>query len=65
MSENPSEEPLPESRRKEIFLALVETQDQHVPVGQSLKVVAARFGVTEEQVKQIEREGLDKEWPPL
>ena len=29
------------------------------------KVVAGSFGVSEKQVKQIEEEGLDHEWPPL
>jgi hypothetical protein len=56
---------LPEARRKEIFLALVEAQDQEMPVDVSRKVVAERFGVSEDQVRQIEREGLDNDWPPL
>ena len=55
----------PEPRRREIFQALVETQDQEVGVVRSRKVVADRFGVSEKQVKQIEDEGLDHEWPPL
>jgi hypothetical protein len=58
-------EPLPEALRKEIFLALVGAQDQEMPVDVSRKVVAARFGVSEGQVRQIEREGLDNDWPPL
>ena len=56
---------MPEERRKEIFLALVETQDQQVGVSQSRKVIADRFAVSEELVRQIEREGLDRQWPPL
>jgi len=59
------EEVLPEPRRMEIFLALVETQDQDVGVARSRQLVANRFGVSEEQVKRIEQEGLDNEWPPL
>jgi hypothetical protein len=58
-------ETLPEARRKEIFLALVDAQDTEMPVDVSRKVVAERFGVSEDQVRQIEREGLDNEWPPL
>jgi len=54
-----------EARRKEIFLALVEVQDQDVGVVRSRQVVAQRFGVSEQQVRQIEQEGLDQEWPPL
>jgi hypothetical protein len=55
----------PEARRMEIFQALVETQDQEVGVAKSRQIVADRFGVSETQVKQIEQEGLDREWPPL
>jgi hypothetical protein len=65
MPENDVEEPLSESRRREIFLALVEAQDQDMTVAQSRKVIAERFGVTDRQLKQIEQEGLDREWPPL
>jgi hypothetical protein len=65
MSERTDQESLPETRRKEIFLALVETQDQNVPVAKSRTMVAERFGVSEQEVSQIEREGLNKEWPPL
>ena len=50
---------------KEIFLALVETQDQDVGVARSRRLIAERFGLTEGQVRQIEQEGLDHEWPPL
>jgi hypothetical protein len=58
-------EPLPEALRKEIFLALVDAQDHDMPVGLSRKAVAERFGISEGQVRQIEREGLDNDWPPL
>lgn len=57
--------PLPEDRRKEVFLALVEAQDGETGVPQSRTLVAQRFGLTEQQVRDIEREGLDREWPPL
>ncbi len=57
--------PLPEPRRKEIFQALVEAQDQGMSPAESRKSVAERFGVSEGQVRQIEREGLDNQWPPL
>jgi hypothetical protein len=59
------EETPSEALRREIFQALVETQDQDVGVVRSRKLVADRFGVSEKQVKQIEEEGLDQEWPPL
>ncbi len=56
---------LPEDRRREIFMALVDAQDHEMTVSQSREAVAARFGVSEEQVRKIEREGLDNNWPPL
>ena len=58
-------EPLSEDQRKGVFLALVEAQDHEVEVAQSRKLVAQRFGISETQVRQIEREGLDHGWPPL
>jgi hypothetical protein len=54
-----------ESRRKEVFLALVTVQDAEMPVAQSRKEIALRFGITEDEVLRIEREGLDGNWPPL
>ncbi len=60
-----SETLLAEPQRKEIFLALVEAQDRNMTVEQSGKEVAERFGVSESQVRTIEREGLDEGWPPL
>jgi hypothetical protein len=65
MSQGQAAEQLSESRRKEIFLALVEVQDHDTTVPQSRKVVAERFGVSEKQIREIEREGLDSQWPPL
>ena len=56
---------LAESHRKEIFVALVEAQDQKMTVPQSRRAVAERFGISEKHLVAIEREGLDKEWPPL
>jgi len=55
----------PEPRRREIFQALVEAQDQELGVARSRKVIADRFGLDVSQVRQIEQEGLDHEWPPL
>jgi hypothetical protein len=54
-----------EERRREIFLALVEAQDQEMPVAQSRQAIAERFGISAETLQQIEREGLDNDWPPL
>ena len=65
MSQGQAEQSATESRRKEIFLALVEAQDQEMTVAQSRKLIAERFGVEESQIRDIEREGLDNQWPPL
>jgi len=65
MAQDKGDEHLSEVRRQEIFLALVEAQDHDLSVAQSRKLVAERFGVSESQVRQIEREGLEREWPPL
>ncbi len=53
------------AQRKEIFLALVEAQDDAMTVSESRKTVTQQFGITEKQLRQIEEEGIDKEWPPL
>jgi hypothetical protein len=53
-------------QRREIFLALVKTQDLGLmSVPESVQYVIKQFGITEAQLRQIEEEGIDKEWPPL
>jgi hypothetical protein len=53
-------------QRREIFHALVSTQDLGLmSVPQSRQHVAQQFDITEAQLRQIEDEGLEKEWPPL
>ncbi len=56
---------LSQTERMEVFQALVEAQDQHMTVAQSRKKIADRFGISEEQVRRIEREGLDGNWATL
>ena len=52
--------------RKEIFHALVTTQDLGLmTVAQSLQHIMKQYDITEAQLRQIEDEGLEKEWPPL
>jgi hypothetical protein len=57
--------PMSDERRREIFLALVEAQDQSMTVSQSRDHVAQQFSITPVLVRQIEREGLNSGWPPL
>ena len=53
-------------QRQEIFHALVNTQDLGLmTVPQSREHVSKEFEITDAQLRQIEEEGLDKEWPPL
>jgi hypothetical protein len=52
-------------QRKSIFHALVETQDKGATVPESKKKIAAEYHITREQLDLIEKEGLDKDWPPL
>jgi hypothetical protein len=56
---------LPEPRRKEIFLALVQAQDGGASVKESRNLVANQFGVSVQEVRLIEQDGLAEEWPPL
>ena len=53
-------------QKKEIFHALVSTQDLGLmTVSESVQHVAKQFEITEAQLRQIEDEGIDAEWPPL
>ncbi|QVL32079.1 hypothetical protein KIH39_25120 [Telmatocola sphagniphila] len=56
---------IPLEKRQEIFLSLVKAQDQGLSVSKSRTEAARQFGVLEDDVKAIEREGLDANWPPL
>ena len=65
MNQDRGQEQLSEERRKEVFFALVDAQDHEMGVAQSRKTLVQRFGITEAQIRQIEREGMDNQWPPL
>jgi len=52
-------------QRKSIFHALVSVQDAGTTVLESKKQVADQFRITKEQLDLIEKEGVDKDWPPL
>jgi hypothetical protein len=64
VSDSPSGE-IPLEQRQVIFRAIVEAQDGGQSVAASRADAARRFSVTEDQVKDIEREGLANQWPPL
>jgi hypothetical protein len=58
-------------QRQEIFKDLVMTQDVVMSahdssnVRKSYQIVTEKYDITDAQLRQIEDEGLDKEWPPL
>jgi hypothetical protein len=65
MSEHDADNQLSEPLRREVFLALVDAQDHEMPVPESRTAIAGRFGISEGAVRQIEREGMENNWPPL
>ncbi len=52
-------------QRKEIFAALVTAQDDRMGVTESKQHVINTFKISDVQLRQIEEEGIEKEWPPL
>jgi hypothetical protein len=58
-------DPLSDDRRRAIFADVVAAQDQGLAVAAARESVAARHGVSQEEVRAIEREGIEQGWPPL
>jgi hypothetical protein len=56
---------IPTEHRQTIFRTLIEAQDAGQSVAESRKAIAKQYGVTEDVVKEIEKEGIDEQWPPL
>lgn len=53
-------------QRRDIFLALVEAQDAGVvSIHDTRQAVMDNFKITDTQLRQIEDEGVEKDWPPL
>jgi hypothetical protein len=53
-------------QRKEIFRALVDMQDRNeMSVPDSRQNVIKQHKITDVQLRQIEEEGTEKDWPPL
>ena len=51
--------------RRAIFFDLVTTQDELPDVAESRRRVAEKFEISESQLRDIEDEGIDQQWPPL
>jgi hypothetical protein len=58
-------ERLSPERRREAFKLLVTAQDGDMSIKESRKMVMEMFGITREQLIQIEQEGIENGWPPL
>jgi len=58
-------ETVSEDRRKEVFRAIVETQDSGTSVKDSRAHIASRFNLTPRKVLEAERDGIAAKWPPL
>jgi hypothetical protein len=56
---------LAQARRQEAFRLLVVGQDYGMSVAEARDMVRSRFDLDEEQVRHIEREGLQDGWAPL
>jgi hypothetical protein len=52
-------------QRRAIFRAVLDAQDAGVSVAQSRGDAARQFSVSVDEVKAIEEEGLERQWPPL
>ena len=58
-------EKLPESRQKEIFRELLIHANQAPGRGNAQAAMAERHAVSLDTVKDIERKGMARDWPPL
>lgn len=53
-------------QRREIFLALVQLQDEkRMSTADSIQYTSEQHAISEEQLREIMEEGIEKEWPPL
>jgi hypothetical protein len=52
-------------QRQELFHELVTNQDMGMSVAESRQQMSQQYEITEDDVKKIEDEGIEKEWPPL
>lgn len=58
-------EPISEDRRKQAFADVVAAQDEGLSVTAARARVAEQYALAAEVVKDIEREGIEHNWPPL
>jgi hypothetical protein len=65
MSAEQTDAASPADDRQAIFRALVDAQDGGLSVAASRAAIARQFSLSEQDVKEIEKEGLANQWPPL
>lgn len=56
---------LTKQQKRDIFRDLVSIQDLGNPVRRSRELIMEKFEISDSQLKEIENEGLDEQWPPL
>jgi hypothetical protein len=56
---------LTKQQKRDIFREQVSVQDLGNPVRRSRELVSEKFEISESQLKEIEDEGLEEQWPPL
>lgn len=56
---------LDEDLRRAVFVQVVESEDSGLVPSEARQKAAAAYGITVEQVRKIEEEGIEKTWPPL
>jgi hypothetical protein len=53
-------------QKQTIFRELVDLQDlRQMTIEDSLRRISEEYGITEVQLRKIQDEGIDAEWPPL
>ncbi len=56
---------LTKQQKRDIFRDLVSIQDLGNPVRRYRELVMEKFEISDSQLKEIEDEGLEEQWPPL
>jgi hypothetical protein len=51
--------------RQKIFADLVKLQDKGIKANDSRRQIAENYRINQQQLIEIEEEGIEEEWPPL
>jgi hypothetical protein len=58
-------EPIDEETKMAVFFQVVSAEDAGVASSDARRQAAEQFGLTLEEVRDIEEEGIENSWPPL